>query len=365
MKAFPLMRGYDTINVRADLEPMAAMRDAELGERIRAFPKMLPGGSPDFAVAEQVGDEWRLLCSGANDPASARIDLASKLRCSAEPESEAEADVEPEAESEAESEADPAPFLPDGVEGVTGVRREVDPGTARAMLAAAGRLDPEEGEPLAKDEWEIGDRRYRIVRIEKFVLINSDGMEPPRSSDAEPPDEVSLLAGHPIDPGAPAGFWEAQMRLNLVGFGPLSGSVPEQVEAEARLASRTHPGVVMLPPTFSIVEVTAEGAWKPLTGGHGPDSAKERLSGHFVQLLPMLREFQGEPASEDELADWASAAKEIDAEPGPEWKLTIGGEPRRFRIVRIGRMLRVGPDGPEAPRPSDQDRYGIRPPREA
>ncbi|MEV4256184.1 DUF5954 family protein [Spirillospora sp. NPDC049652] len=48
----------------------------------------------------------------------------------------------------------------------------------------------------------------------------------------------------------------------------------------------------------------------------------------------------------------------MDAAPGPEWNVTIGGEPRRFRIVRIGRMIRVGPDGPEPPRPSDQERYG-------
>ncbi|WP_185758923.1 DUF5954 family protein [Actinomadura hallensis] len=32
---------------------------------------------------------------------------------------------------------------------------------------------------------------------------------------------------------------------------------------------------------------------------------------------------------------------------------------REFRIVRVGRMLRLGRDGPEAPRPCDQDRYGL------
>ncbi|RFU39688.1 hypothetical protein DZF91_21125 [Actinomadura logoneensis] len=331
VKAFPLMRGFDTINVSTDLEPMAAMRDADLGERIRAFPKMLPGGSPDFGSAEQVGDRWTVLCSGAGDPCSARVDLAATLRKAA-----------------------------GAVDGPTarGVRRETDPTTARSMLEVADRLDPEDGEPSAKDEWEIGDRRYRVIRIEKFVLINSGGMEPPRSSDAEPPEEPSLLRGHPIDPCAPVGFWEAQMRLNLAGFGPIPGTMPEQVEAEARLACRTHPGIVMLPPTYSVVEVTPEGGWEPLTGGHGPDSAKERLSGHFTQLLPMLREFQGDPASGEELADWAAAAAEIDAAPGPEWNVTICGEPRRFRIVRIGRMIRVGRDGPEPPRPSDQERYG-------
>ncbi|WP_026412302.1 DUF5954 family protein [Actinomadura oligospora] len=329
--AFPLMRGFDTINVSTELEPMAAMRDADLGERIRAFPKMLPGGSPDFGSAEQHGDGWRVLCTGASDPCSARVDLAATLRKSA-----------------------------GAVEGpvARGVRRERDASTVRAMLAAADRLDPEDGEQLPKDEWEIGERRYRVIRIEKFVLINSDGMEPPRSSDAEPPDEPSLLRGHPIDPGAAAGFWEAQLRLNLAGFGPIPGTAPEQVEAEARHACLTHPGIVMLPPTFSVVEVTPAGGWQPLTGGHGPASAKERLSGHFSQLLPMLREFQGDPPSEEELADWTSAAARIDAEPGPEWNVTICGEPRRFRIVRIGRMIRVGRDGPEPPRPSDQERYG-------
>ncbi|MFC8096264.1 DUF5954 family protein [Streptomyces sp. NPDC057301] len=29
-----------------------------------------------------------------------------------------------------------------------------------------------------------------------------------------------------------------------------------------------------------------------------------------------------------------------------------------FRICRVGRLVRTGPDGPEAPRPSDVDEYG-------
>jgi hypothetical protein len=31
---------------------------------------------------------------------------------------------------------------------------------------------------------------------------------------------------------------------------------------------------------------------------------------------------------------------------------------RVFRICRVERMLRMGPDGPECPRPSDVDEYG-------
>lgn len=41
---------------------------------------------------------------------------------------------------------------------------------------------------------------------------------------------------------------------------------------------------------------------------------------------------------------------------GPEYAVLE----RRFRTVRISRMIRLGRDGPEGPRPSDQERYGWR-----
>jgi hypothetical protein len=228
-----------------------------------------------------------------------------------------------------------------------------DPATARAMRAAADRLDPEEGEQLAKDEWELGDRRYRVIRVEKFTLMGDRVMEPPRPGDAALAGADSLLRGHRIDPRAPAGQWEAQLRLNLVGYMPVPGTVPEIVRTEARHAIRTHPGVVLLPPTFTVVEITGDG-WEPLACGDDPDDAREHLASYFTGLLPRMREFRGDPATPEELETWAGAAARISAATGHEFS-ALG---RRFRTVRVSRMLRLGRDGPEAPRPSDEERYG-------
>ncbi|MEV0406442.1 DUF5954 family protein [Actinoallomurus sp. NPDC050550] len=315
--SFPLMPGFDHINVVADLDPVAAMRDSDLGDRIRMYPKLLPAGAPDFGYAVQRGTEWRIGCVGAMDPEGARYSLAAGLRIEAK-------------------------------------EREEDPEIARTMRAVADRLDPEDGKQLPKDEWEIGDRRYRVIRIEKFTLIGRRVMEPPRATDTDPPDEARFLEDHLIDPRALVGQWEAQLRLNLVGHLPIPGTVPETVELEARHAIRTHPGVVLLPPTFTVVEIKGD-TWDPLTGADGPDQARTHLARYFSELLPRLLEFQGEPAEPEEIAEWEDAAERIEAMSGPEFAVLD----RKFRIVRVSRMLRIGRDGPEGPRPSDQERYGM------
>jgi Family of unknown function (DUF5954) len=318
--AFPLMPGYDHINVVADLEPVAAARDEDLGERMRTYGKLFSAGAPDFGHAVQSGTEWRIGSIGASDPAGARYNLAAVLR--------------------------------------RGAREEEDPDVGHAMLNVAERLDPEEGEQLPKDEWEICERRYRVIRIEKFTLIGKRVMEPPRPTDADPPDDLRLLRGLLIDPRAPAGRWEAQLRLNLVGFLPIPGTVSDMVMTEARHAIRTHPGVILLPPTFIVVEIKGD-AWEPLTSGDGPGQARTSLARHFTELLPLIREYQDDPATPAELAEWNEAAEQIEAMNGPEFPV-MG---RRFRVVRVSRMMRLGRDGPEGPQPSDQERYGYAQPQ--
>ncbi|GAA4234809.1 hypothetical protein GCM10022254_40570 [Actinomadura meridiana] len=314
--SFPLMRNYDRINVVADLDPAPAARDAELGERMRAHPKLFPAGSPDFGFAIQDGRGWRIGSSGGSDPEGSRRSMAVHFRLTS--------------------------------------RKEPDEAPRRAMLAAADRLDPPEGEQLVKDEWEIGDCRYRVIRIEKYTLIGGGVMEPPRATDTDPPDESRLLAGHPIDPLAPTGQWQTQLKLNLAGYLPIPGTAPEQVEAEARHAIQTHPGVVLLPPTFTVVEIDGD-SWQPFSGGDGPHSARHNLAAYFTEILPLLRKYQGDPASKEELAEWGEAAEQIESSPGPEFS-ALG---RRFRTVRVSRFMRLGRDGPEGPRPSDQERYGL------
>lgn len=316
--AFPLMRGYDRINMVADLDPVTAIRDKDLGERMRAYPRLITGGAPDFGFAVQTGGTWRICSAGGGDPYATRISLASHLRREVK-------------------------------------EREPEPELARAMLAAAARLDPEDGEQLPKDEWEIGDRRYRVIRVEKYVLIGDGAMEPPRSTDTDPAtSDAGFLCDHPIDPLAPAGLWETQMRLNLVGWLPqFTKPVPQIVVTEARHALRTHPGVILLPPTFNVVEIKDD-SWKLLTGANGPAAARSALAFHFTEFRPRFREWEGDPATPEELLEWKQAAEHIEAASGPEFDV-LG---QRFRIVRVSRMMRVGRDGPEPPRPSDQDRYG-------
>ncbi|MFB9831204.1 DUF5954 family protein [Actinoallomurus acaciae] len=316
--AFSLMPGYDHINVVADLDPVVAMRDKDLGERMRTYPRFITGGGPDFGFAIQSGTTWRIGSVGGDDPYGARIGLASHLR-------------------------------------IESRERETDPEVRRAMMAAAGKLDPESGEQLAKDEWEIGSSRYRLIRVEKFILLGDRVMEPPRPTDVDPPSsDAALLQGHPIEPLAPAGVWEARMRLNLVAWvPPLPEPVPEMVVAEARYAIRTHPGVILLPPEFNVVEFEGDSI-RRITGADGPDRARTNLAFHFVEALPRLREWDGDPATPGELAEWKKAAEQVEASPGPVFEV-LG---RRYCIVRVSRMMRLGRDGPEGPRPSDQDRYG-------
>ncbi|MFB4298877.1 DUF5954 family protein [Actinomadura sp. NTSP31] len=320
---FPLMPGFDHINLVASLDPVAAVRDREIGDAILAYPKLLPAGSPDFGYAVQTGAEWRIGRLGSADPSAARYGLAADLRREA-------------------ATGGHAPGRADGS------------GLADAMLAVADRLDPEEGEQLPKDEWEIGDRRYRIIRVEKYTLLGDRVMEPPRPTDTPGACGDGTLRGHLLEPAAPAGQWEAQLRLNLVGHMPVPGTVPDLVQAEARHAVLAHPGVVLLPPTFIAVEVKADG-WAPLTGGDDPEQTRRRLARYFGDLLPRLREFQGDPPAPQELAEWERAAEQIERATGHAF--TAAG--REFRTVRISRMLRLGRDGPEAPRPSDQERYGL------
>ncbi|XRQ04541.1 DUF5954 family protein [Actinomadura welshii] len=316
---FPLMHGYDHINVVAELDPVAAVRDRELGERILEYPRILPAGSPTFGHAVQIGKEWQIGHLGSDDPSAARYGLAMDLRTA-------------------------APH---------------DPANTEAMLAAADRLDPEDGEQLPKDEWEIGDHRYRIIRVEKFILIGDRVMEPPRATDADL-DGGGMLRGHLIDPPAPCGQWEAQLRLNLVARMPAPDTVTDEVRAEARHAIHAHPGVVLLPPTFVVVEVDGD-SWAPITGGDDPDRARDHLARHFTGLLPRLREFNGDPAAPEELAEWNAIAAEIRASSGH--LISVRG--REFRTVRVSRMLRLGRDGPESPRPTDQELYGLTDPTEA
>ena len=93
-----------------------------------------------------------------------------------------------------------------------------------SSLPAAAASAPEElGLELVPYAKKIGERRYRVIRIERFTLIGGGAMEPPRSTDTDPCGPT-LLRDHPIEPLAPAGHWETQLRLNLVGQIVITGA---------------------------------------------------------------------------------------------------------------------------------------------
>ncbi|TDD94772.1 DUF5954 family protein [Actinomadura rubrisoli] len=305
--AFEGMPGYDLINVVRELGPVEAVRDQEAAERMRVYPKIVGAGPPDFGVAEQRGGEWRILTLGAMEPAGARIDLAIHLR-----------------ETSAGRRAC--------------VRRE--------MLAIADRLDPEVGEADTGTEFRVGGGRFRIVRTLGFTRFGDDGPEPARATDTEEGPVSSFL----IDPTAPVGPAGAALRLELLSLVPAAGTVPEELRREAVAAIRRHPGVVLLPPEFTVVE-DLDDRWRPLTGGEGPQDARDALAHYFRVILPRFTPPGMAPPSPGELEEYARAADHVETGRGVEF-VACG---RRFRVVRVVRMIRVGPDGPEPARPSDEE----------
>ncbi|MFG2091728.1 MULTISPECIES: DUF5954 family protein [unclassified Spirillospora] len=330
--SFEGMPGHDLINVDRDLEPVAAVRDQEAAERRRAYPEIVGVGPPEFGCAEQAGGAWRILSLGALEPGEARVDLSFHLRDIA-------GDHDPAVRDDMLRLADAldrTEFERAGVERAGSERAESE--RAGSSAAAGGASD--------RNECAVGPLRFRIVRVLGFARFGADGPEPARVTDGED----GPLRGFAIDPAAPVGPADAALRLELLGLVPAEGTVPERLRREAVTAIRAHPGVVLLPPEFTVLE-DRDGQWRPVTGGIGPQDARDSLAHYFRVLLPKAGPGDcGPPPSPGELAEYAEAADRIDADGGVEF-VACG---RRFRIVHVIRMIRVGPDGPEPARPSDE-----------
>ncbi|CAM2969311.1 MULTISPECIES: DUF5954 family protein [Streptomyces] len=303
---------YRTIRVAPVVEPVAAMADEEAWRARERYP-VLMGFRPVFGVArERQEGGWQLLPSfGAPTPQTARDSLASHFRRRAH-----------EAEEAGEAE------------------------TCAACRAAAERLD---WEPL--DELTVLGDRYRVVRAENVIRAGRDGPEPPRPSDPDPaepgaggrlPDRTE---GFVLDTVIPTGPSEGVLKAELLALAHREGD-PPQVRADARRAAVTHPGGVLLPPAFLFAEQEG-GAWRSETGDSGtPQEARDALTMLLRVLAPAM---QG--LDEETRAVYKEAADRLDAERGVE--LSFAG--RHLRLVRVERFVRIGPDGPEGPRPSDYD----------
>ncbi|WP_438489342.1 DUF5954 family protein [Streptomyces sp. S186] len=228
-----------------------------------------------------------------------------------------------------------------------------DPAVRRELLAAVARL---ESEPI--DDLTVCGARYRIVRGDEFARSGRGGLEPPRPTDPEPADrdwdgrndtpspdrDFRLVPGRETSPMA------AAMKVALQDFAYSGPRFPAAVREDSERACTTHPNVVLLPVGFAVAE-RRSGGWQPRGAlMPTPHEARRLLFDAMVEFWPELYKFD-----EEERKRYARAAEEFKA-AGRADEVRVGD--RKFQICRIERMIRMGPDGPEPPRPSDVDDYG-------
>ncbi|MFD5327506.1 DUF5954 family protein [Streptomyces sp. NPDC127092] len=228
-----------------------------------------------------------------------------------------------------------------------------DPTVRRELIAAVRVL---EREPV--DEIDVLGVRYRVVRADEFTRTGNQGLEPPRPTDPEPlfrvwegniphrsPDEGALL-----DPDRSRGPMAEALRFGLRPFSYTGARYPAAVRADSERAVATHPDLALLPVSFGVVERQGSG-WRP----HGslfatPHEARQSLYDLMVDFWPRMYEWD-----EAEREPFRRAG-ELFRAAGRADEARVAG--REFRICRVERMIRFGPDGPEGPRPSDVDEYG-------
>lgn len=228
-----------------------------------------------------------------------------------------------------------------------------DPVLRRELLLAVGRL---ESEPL--DELTVAGTRYRVVRGDEFFYTHDGRVEPPRPTDPDPavPDwdertsDPELDGQVVIDHEAATGVMASAERLALRDLHYSSLRYPAAVRADSRSALRTHPGVVLLPAAFRVVERTEDG-WEPVINILAtPHAARRALAEALTTMWPRM--YALDPGQEAAYARAAEAFRSA----GRANELQVDG--RQFYVVRVARLIRVGADGPELPRPSDVDPYG-------
>jgi hypothetical protein len=113
-------------------------------------------------------------------------------------------------------------------------------------------------------------------------------------------------------------------------------------EAEARRAFHTHPDLVTAGVVFTCLE-EVDRRWRILASDYEtPQDARNGLAHGFLKTA-------AESADPTTVERFRAAADVLDWERRDE--MTVAG--RRFRVGRIERSARIGPDGPEPPRCAD------------
>ncbi|MCX5232983.1 DUF5954 family protein [Streptomyces sp. NBC_00233] len=241
-----------------------------------------------------------------------------------------------------------------------------------ALLGAVARLENE-----YVDELTLLGARYRVVRAEEYAAMDEHGgIETPRPTDPEPltPDwspgagarSPRVDAGLVLDPDAPLTPLEAAERLSLRALAYTGTRFPGPVLHDSAQALESHPDVLLLPAAFLIVERSGNEPWTPGSGLQATaHDARRTLAFALTWMEPRTRGLISYDAEPDidahtlvaenthpavaELAAFADAADRLRARRlnQVEVRGTV------FRVGRVRRLLRWGPDGPESPRPCD------------
>ncbi|MER6916939.1 DUF5954 family protein [Streptomyces sp. NPDC000594] len=249
----------------------------------------------------------------------------------------------------------------------------------RALLAAVALMETERVDELA-----VAGVRYRVVRAEEYAGTGPDGLEPPRPTDPEPlvPEwsrgkrGPGIDDGLVLDPDAPVPPTQAAEQLALRDLCYTAALFAEDAVRDSRRALDTHPDVLLLPATFTVVEQTDFG-WKPVSGPHiSPHAARRSLNFALTWAWPRMHgliSIDAETMADarallaeggeavPELIEYAAAADRLRA--GRVNRVEFQGS--WYQVGRTRRLVRWGPDGPEGPRPTDansQEPERIRPP---
>jgi hypothetical protein len=127
------------------------------------------------------------------------------------------------------------------------------------------------------------------------------------------------------------------------GDGDVMAELTRQDAADALLA---YPAAVPTGPVFAVVEQVQAG-WQVLrTGEYTPQAGRDTMGAVLRQDAARLDEGAG-----PQRGDLLGAATLLNTERHDE--LRVAG--RRLRVARVEEFVRLGPSGPEPPRPSDGD----------
>ncbi|WP_067794253.1 DUF5954 family protein [Actinomadura formosensis] len=213
-------------------------------------------------------------------------------------------------------------------------------------LRGAARLDR-----ARPDELTVAGRVFRVVRADRFCRLGRDGPEPPRPGDPDAlPEPRTRRDARRFDhgllpaarvPGSTALLGE---RWEHIPAGP---EIAPEVTRDACRALTTHPGIARLRTRFAVAE-RAGGAW-PAQGPflHSPAAVRDHLAAYFDLVVPLM------PGSSPAALTAYRRAANLLRNGIPCAEISVLG--RLFRVIRVEYVVRCGPDGPEPPRPSEQD----------